>query len=178
MRHLYRISNNYYSTHNTKLTKIHLFRQFCIILLKSWRSAVLIYIWNKYYERVFYHSVFDKLSKRISIYFFRFYKWIIFYKVLSLSVSISSRVRNPSVLHLGNLMTLTSSLESPYLILFYSICLLRSSLVGLLLVLMMKLFLRVTPVFFMLSWNTFSRLRCSPMKSPRDCWPSRRWVCM
>lgn len=116
--------------------------------------------------------------KRNSISFFRFSRWISFSSVFSLSVSISSRVRNPSVLHLGSLIALTYSFVSPYFSRFSSMCFLRYSLVGLLLVLIMKLFLRVTPVLRMLSWKIFSRLRCRPMKSPKDCWPRRRCVCM
>ena len=88
------------------------------------------------------------------------------------------RQGSKTLLHLGNLIAFTSYLLRPYLSLFSSICRFRSSLVGLLLVLMIKLFLRVTPVLFILSWKTFSKLRWSPIKSPRDCWPSSRCVCM
>ena len=137
-----------------------------IVILFYIHSIIIIHSWA-------YIS-----DKRISIYFFNFYKWINFYKVLSLSVSISSKVNNPSLLHLGSLIALTSSLVSPYLILFYSICLFLSSFVGLLLVFMMKLFFLVTSFFFILSLNTSSRFRCNPMKSPRDCWPNNLWVCM
>ena len=125
-----------------------------------------------------HHSPFWIVVNLISISFLRFSRWINFSKVLSLSVSISSRVKKPSVLHLGSLIAFTSSLLRPYFRLFSSICLFRSSFVGLLLVLMMKLFFLVTPIFFILSWKTFSRLRWSPMKSPRDCWPKSLWVCM
>ena len=92
-----------------------------------------------------------------------------FSRVLSLSVSISSRVRKPSVRQRGSLMALTCSLVSPYFSWLSSIWRLRSYLVGLLLVLMIELFFRVTPVFFMLSWNTRYKFRCSPMKSPKLC---------
>ena len=118
------------------------------------------------------------LPSLISICFRSPYKWISFSRVLSLSVYISYKVKKPSVLHLGNFMAFTYSFDSPYLTLFYSICLLRSSLVGLLLVLIIELFFRVTLVLFILSWNTFYKLRWSPMKSPRLCCPSSLWVCM
>ena len=98
--------------------------------------------------------------------------------MLNLSVYISSRVRKPYVRHLGSFIAFTYSLDNPYFNLFYSICLFLSSFVGLLLVFIIKLFFLVTPVFFILSWNTFYKFKCKPIKSPKDCWPNNLWVCM
>lgn len=129
--------------------------------------------WN--HIRIFIITHFFNL---ISIYFFKFCKWISFSSVVSLSVSIYYKVKNPYVLHLGNFIALTCYFVSPYFCWFSSICLLFSSLVGLSLVLIMKLFFLNTPVFFMFSWYIDYKLKWRPINSANDCCPSSLCVCM
>ena len=107
---------------------------------------------------IFYFSFsFSFSASRICISCLSLTKWLIFYRVLSLSVSIYYKVRNPWVLQRGNLIVFIYSVVKPYFCRLWSILRRRYSLVGLSSLLTIKLFLRRTSTFLALSSNTLSR---------------------